>query len=557
MENVQYSSVAYGSIFGRPPRKSGFREEALKPVSPGALGSVETESSSSSRSERTVAQPASFRYLLPVFLAQLVPFLAIARYRLIDGDEGFYLMASKLVFQHKVPYRDFFFTQTPLLPYVYGLWMHFAGHSWIAARMFSGGLAALVGTVLFGFVLKETGKPAFGVAAILLSVSSTMVFAWFTIVKTYALSELFLVLAFVCWHYSPRVTWRRAAISGCLLGLASDTRLFAGAILPLFVWWIFSSPSRSGRRTNTTGILAGFALAVFPNLYFLLLDPQAYVFNNLGFHAMRSGQGLIGGYLQKLGTILKTCFLLDAGNGLQIILLLAFLFLVSVRLQAATLVSRRAAQSAGALAVISLLPTPSYTQYFCLCVPFLIVSCLCASGAWLKRAGASDRRQPAAATFALVALFAAASAWDYQRFCETGISVGGIHTADKAINWKIDTVLSVSRAIDAMIRPGERVLSLWPGYIFESRATPFPGLENNTGREIADSFSPAQLAHYHVVSREGVERALSRHDPRLVVVGNQESMMWVSAEPYLVMLSAYGYTKVHQIGDTTIWSAPL
>ena len=61
------------------------------------------------------------RLLIPVFLVQLIPFLTVARHRLIDGDEGFYLMASRLVFEHRVPYRDFFFTQTPLLPFVYGL----------------------------------------------------------------------------------------------------------------------------------------------------------------------------------------------------------------------------------------------------------------------------------------------------------------------------------------------------------------------------------------------------------------------------------------------------
>jgi hypothetical protein len=49
-------------------------------------------------------------------------FLFIARHRLIDGDEGFYLMASRLVLEHKTPYLDFLYTQAPLLPYAYGHW---------------------------------------------------------------------------------------------------------------------------------------------------------------------------------------------------------------------------------------------------------------------------------------------------------------------------------------------------------------------------------------------------------------------------------------------------
>src|SRR5450759_4668308 len=140
---------------------------------------------------------ASGLLLIAVFLVQLIPFLAVARHRLIDGDEGFYLMASRLVFEHRVPYRDFFFTQMPLLPYVYGLWMQIAGRSWVSARIFSGILVALLGTILFAYICQETKKPAAGLLAVVLFTSSTLVFAWFTVVKTFALAGIFLFLAFL------------------------------------------------------------------------------------------------------------------------------------------------------------------------------------------------------------------------------------------------------------------------------------------------------------------------------------------------------------------------
>ena len=52
---------------------------------------------------------------MPVFLFLLRFFLFIARHRFIAGDEGFYLLASRLVLQHKMPYLDFFYQQAPLL----------------------------------------------------------------------------------------------------------------------------------------------------------------------------------------------------------------------------------------------------------------------------------------------------------------------------------------------------------------------------------------------------------------------------------------------------------
>ena len=37
----------------------------------------------------------------------------------LNQDEGWYLYAANLVAEGKVPYRDFFYTQGPLLPFVY------------------------------------------------------------------------------------------------------------------------------------------------------------------------------------------------------------------------------------------------------------------------------------------------------------------------------------------------------------------------------------------------------------------------------------------------------
>ena len=127
---------------------------------------------------------------LLIFLVQFSIFLTVSRFRLVDGDEGFYLLTSRLVTEGKLPYHDFLLTQMPLLPYVYGWWMRFAGMTWFSARLLSAVLAAALGTALYSEVYKQTGKWAAGLLAALLFLSSTHVFAWLTVVKTYALSSL-------------------------------------------------------------------------------------------------------------------------------------------------------------------------------------------------------------------------------------------------------------------------------------------------------------------------------------------------------------------------------
>jgi hypothetical protein len=55
-------------------------------------------------------------------------------YGKLNMDESWYLYASKLVYQGRLPYRDFAFTQMPLLPYVYGLAQFMFGQGLLVGR---------------------------------------------------------------------------------------------------------------------------------------------------------------------------------------------------------------------------------------------------------------------------------------------------------------------------------------------------------------------------------------------------------------------------------------
>ena len=49
--------------------------------------------------------------LVPVLLLEILFFTFVARHRFLNGDEGFYLLASRLILMHKTPYLDFFYQQ--------------------------------------------------------------------------------------------------------------------------------------------------------------------------------------------------------------------------------------------------------------------------------------------------------------------------------------------------------------------------------------------------------------------------------------------------------------
>src|ERR1017187_3808379 len=130
--------------------------------------------------------------LVPLSLLQILFFTFVAHHRFIDRDEGFYLLASRLVLTHKKPYLDFFYTQAPLLPYVYAIWMKVTTVSWTSAKLFSVLLTVLLGTLLYEHVCHETRNWLAGVSAAVIFAANTLVFAYFPMVKTYSLAGLLL-----------------------------------------------------------------------------------------------------------------------------------------------------------------------------------------------------------------------------------------------------------------------------------------------------------------------------------------------------------------------------
>src|SRR5271166_6447851 len=177
---------------------------------------------------------------VPIFAVLLCFFLFVGRYRFIGADEGFYALASRLVLEHKVPYLDFFYQQSPLLPYVYGLWMKLFGISWFSARSLSATLTAILGLLIYEHVCHETRKWVAGLAAVILYASSTFIFAWFPMVKIWPLAALFLFGACVIVaRLSPASSPWLVALAGLLLGLSVDTRSYIVVCAPLLLWWIF------------------------------------------------------------------------------------------------------------------------------------------------------------------------------------------------------------------------------------------------------------------------------------------------------------------------------
>lgn len=439
--------------------------------------------------------------------ATLVP-AAIWRY--VDGDEGYYLLSSELVLDGALPYRDFMYTQMPLLPYLYGSWTAAAGDGWLAARLLSVLFAVGLGVVLFHFALRRFGR-TLAIVGTTLYVFSGLVFAWFPIVKTHAPAAFFLFAALALADRRAATARGAWIAAGVLTALAADTRLLFAATVPAFVWAALRAGA-AGRRLHALGpFAAGFALGISPALLFLVLDPGRFIFDNLGYHAFRSSEGLIGDFRQK-GRVAANLLGIGTPDGAVpqfLILLLAA--------AGAALALRRLGRPlplslviAALLGAASFLPTPTYPQYFVTLVPFLVVGILELAAAIRDRAAAHG--DPAVlracgAGFAVcVAVYLLLSTVDLYRYTH-------LHSDDR-----VGDIERVAAVVARHTRPGEEVLSAWPGYVYGSGAVQLSGLENDFAPVISSSLSEERARHYRLLTAHAIEEAIVLRRVRVVVL---------------------------------------
>ncbi len=291
---------------------------------------------------------------------------------------------------------------------------------------------------------------------------------------------------------------------GTFLGLSVSTRSYIVVVGPVFLWWILHQSEARSRFARLVWLLTGFTIGIVPSLYLFVASPSVYLFNNLGYHALRSSSGLIGDWQAKM--FVAAALFAGSDTGLQ------FSIVSAVCVAAVFLRRMRTATSllpflvAAVLGFISILPTPPFVEYFCLCMPFLIVAAVGSVNDGFAMLQSPVAKQIAGGIcVALLAIFVLMGVLRFQRYVTTKQN-------------PLENLTAVSNAIDQLADPGEKVVAFWPGYIFASKADPYPGLENQAGPPVASKLTVEDRNKYHLISPAGIEADLAAHRPRIVVI---------------------------------------
>jgi len=222
----------------------------------------------------------------PVVAGLALLYVGIAGFNVAFGamnvDEGFYAAAARAVWQGEMPYRDFGYTQMPLLPCVNGLAMGLTRFGLFEQRIINGiwGLLAL----LLGARLLWRREAAWG--AVLLFALFTLSPAWMYLAnlgKTYGLVSLVVMAAVTVW-LDWTAGWKKSTVLSLLAVIGVGCRLPAA---PFFgVLWLAALWDGDGfnwRRlaVATASLAIGAAGLLLP---FYALAPDQTRFWIVDFH---------------------------------------------------------------------------------------------------------------------------------------------------------------------------------------------------------------------------------------------------------------------------------
>jgi 4-amino-4-deoxy-L-arabinose transferase-like glycosyltransferase len=452
------------------------------------------------------------RLLLLLFLG-VVLHLVVAGWfawqRPIDGDEGYYGLAARLVAAGQTPYADFFYPQAPLLPYLYAPAATLAGAPQLPGlRLMSVALSGLALALAAGWLGRaHAERPATALVVLLLLALSPELLTWNTTVKTFAAANLGALAGLLALDRAVAGNRRHGWLlaGGFALGLTVATRLlYAPVALVPAAWLAWRRRDLSGALTWLGGLTAG----LIPVWIAFFADPARFWFNNVGYHQLRFSPLETAPLLvrvQAAGEVLAVSLL---GNpGLLIAVLLAILGLVTWRRSAP---DRRSPlepvslAAAGTLLVAGLLPDPVHMQYF---TGGLTVLLLPAAAGGLARLPAVRRGRWHLA----LALAAPLLCW---------LGLGVIrHDLSSRPEWRLDHYHRVSRRLAEITTPDQVVFCYWSGYAAGAGRQPYSGTENHFAVGVSERLSFADRRRFKVIGRQEMATAFRYEVPAAAVIG--------------------------------------
>ena len=244
----------------------------------------------------------------------------------LNQDEGWYLYAAGMVASGQWPYVDFAFTQGPVMPLVYALLKPIIAAEGLAGgRLITAllglGAAVLAARIAARLVSAELRTGAALATFILIGVNVYQSY-FFTVVKTYSLTAVLLMLGFLALAegWMRRRTWL-TILAGAFMVLATGTRTSAGAVLPIVFLYLLKARRDAPTLAWLHFGLGATVMACLVFLPFLILAPESFLYCVMKYHTLRHSSGGLMTLVYKVGFLsrLLQAYFIAFGMGIAVV----------------------------------------------------------------------------------------------------------------------------------------------------------------------------------------------------------------------------------------------
>jgi 4-amino-4-deoxy-L-arabinose transferase and related glycosyltransferases of PMT family len=452
--------------------------------------------------------PRIYLILVVNSFAALLIFLWLAFTRNVDGDEGLYLEAARLVAQGKKLYIDFFFQQMPLIPYLYAGWMKIFGFTLMSARLFSALWTAASVFMVLWYVGRRTDSPLTVLLTSILLFANGLLLAWAPVIKTHPFNAFCLtacVVLFLEWRNGSRQKGHLLFLAAFFLGIGVNCRLTLAPYVLVFAGFILAFPS--GRRWRDACLVAaGYLLSSLPTLWFFISDPHLFIQYNFLFHTRVFPRLADDAFRLKIARQV----ILEPQMAVLILGLYASVLLESLKGWKQLLRSDEffVAVFVGLFFAVHLSTATPFTQYFSAIIPLMVLALLPALQSVLRYSSAFQ-------ACLMIPIFALYLLSAKPRIYFELYSVGSLEP-----QWELKNINATVRAVKATVKPGETCLTWWPGYAFMAGCQSVPRMENHMREHAINDRIPTQvLRAYKMKTAEEVVGDLAEKKYRVVIDG--------------------------------------
>ena len=219
----------------------------------------------------------------------------------LNQDEGWYLYAANMVAEGKTLYKDFFFTQGPVMPTIYD------GFTWVWQKW--GLLGARIFTLTLGFagicfatglarsLAPEGRKGEASLIAFMLLGCNLYHLYYVAIPKTYALASVFVLMGFIILmllgNRHVAIRYFGAALSGHIFAVAAGTRISLAALLVVVGLWLLIGFRRYRFAFLWFGLGGLIGLCLVYGVYLIHPSTRAGLIAAQQYHAARGGFDMV------------------------------------------------------------------------------------------------------------------------------------------------------------------------------------------------------------------------------------------------------------------------